>query len=868
MLRLRQKELTEYSKRYQAQPPASERLFISFKYETGVTAPGLPKRADRHLPLLCPFETNQTYCGHCGYPFIAPIHIPCFNHKINLVLTHSIHDNPMLARTVDLLRQFSAAANSSDNQRVLQKHCPVFIQTRWLSLSYICSYIRIKRNIILGNNYLTPSQILTIFQLEILLTPLFELHLFLEREQTKMYEVFPAILRTLLQYERIIDSDAFATMDWCGAIYSFLHYLCLLTLSGTTGNLIALAFSLTPVGTYLFQQGKFSSGFNPNRSILDSAQVLFYLLLSFIYLVFSFPREQDPPLGGFLMPATIDAAFVPLLSSRLMPQSADSFMHEERVDTTSVIESPALRQSQSDTADLPHPFNREPPLGCFFDDIPSTPRSLPLHKEHLFSVSSIKASYKAARFDSIASVPCPEISSPMDDTRTLRERNRMTLAELLTLIGLFRAEKVKLGDKPNADENEEMNGYGLLEAEEAAAADMYEEAKREDRDGDELVRMPIRPPLSLPELSQRALHRSRRINRRMAYSAPRRQRVENLSSSDSDSDSILEIEPTPEILSLDALGIKPNLAPKPEQLSLCLHNIFTELSHHWYEKLTGGFSAYIGRVILDDDKSMIPELIETHRKRLVSNQSSTFITSLDTYLSSLMRIENPAVVFYACLVRHIIFAPCSESSVERIFSKLRFICGKHRYNLSLKSLNASLVIDSQRQLLERNQKTEDPSDASRCRAMPSKPYSPTIALEVTTIADEASSSQSHFSSSVASFNQSSSLSATVQKETTAITHSTMAGTSSEFSSSNSSSSASVASSTTQHNPDATLAASSPPNPFTTTSTPNPVTPTTDSFATASTRSSATTTTSSSSGSYFSLSAPRETVSVKALLKPS
>ena len=120
-----------------------------------------------------------------------------------------------LARIIALLRQFSTAAAPADYQKLLQKHCHVFIQTRWLSLSCICSYIRMKRNVILDNNYLTACDIMSILRFELLLTPLFELHLFLEREHTKLYEVFPAIMRTLLQYETIMKVKTLWSPDWC-----------------------------------------------------------------------------------------------------------------------------------------------------------------------------------------------------------------------------------------------------------------------------------------------------------------------------------------------------------------------------------------------------------------------------------------------------------------------------------------------------------------------------------------------------------------------------------------------------------------------------------------------------------------------------
>ena len=58
----------------------------------------------------------------------------------------------------------------------------------------------------------------------------------------------------------------------------------------------------------------------------------------------------------------------------------------------------------------------------------------------------------------------------------------MDVRELLTVIELSETEKMMVCDKQNADANDEMEDYGLVEAEEAAATDMYEEEKMEDRE--------------------------------------------------------------------------------------------------------------------------------------------------------------------------------------------------------------------------------------------------------------------------------------------------------------------------------------------------------------------------------------------------
>ena len=78
-----------------------------------------------------------------GIPFI-PLHLPCYNHRVNLALTDIFEQNTMLEGIRQVLLTFSTESDKARYQSLLKKHCPSFIKTRWLSLWFIASFVRLK----------------------------------------------------------------------------------------------------------------------------------------------------------------------------------------------------------------------------------------------------------------------------------------------------------------------------------------------------------------------------------------------------------------------------------------------------------------------------------------------------------------------------------------------------------------------------------------------------------------------------------------------------------------------------------------------------------------------------------------------------
>ena len=211
-----------------------------------------------------------------------PFHVPCMNHLINLVTVHTFDYQPTLEDVRDCITTFSDKADNQDRQEKLKKRCPLFIKSRWLSLSLLCSYIRLKRGTVISEEYLTSTQMKSSVRLEILLTPLSELHLFLENDTTKLHQVFPALIRAVLQYKLMLTHPGFYPLEWASGIAEILRLLYCMIFSSEIGGLVALAFVATPIGQYLYSKQEFVSGYNINMSLEEARAKLFVHFLFFL----------------------------------------------------------------------------------------------------------------------------------------------------------------------------------------------------------------------------------------------------------------------------------------------------------------------------------------------------------------------------------------------------------------------------------------------------------------------------------------------------------------------------------------------------------------------------------------------------------
>ena len=183
-------------------------------------------------------------------PNVLPIYIPCLNHRINLVTQHLLCSDAISPIT-EKLRAISSSINTAKLRGIFGKPCPVFITTRWLSACLITSFLRMHRNILLENHLCSTEDINAFIRLEILLTPLMELHLFFESDEMKLCYTFPAIMRTFQQYRNLAYSKHFSGEPYFGIIKRLIVKLFNETIAGYIGELTFLAFIMTPIGKLL-----------------------------------------------------------------------------------------------------------------------------------------------------------------------------------------------------------------------------------------------------------------------------------------------------------------------------------------------------------------------------------------------------------------------------------------------------------------------------------------------------------------------------------------------------------------------------------------------------------------------------------------
>ena len=187
----------------------------------------------------------------------TPFHIPCLNHRINNVIQSVFERNPQLTAVKNDILVFINQANTKEIHKKLQEYCPTFIESRWLSLQQIFAFIRLHRKIIFENGLLSPQRIKECLYLEILITPLIELHLFFERHETKLCHAYPALLRTLAQYLLLVQDELFSSGFWLHVLTECVIQLWNRTLNSSTTGLMLLAYVLSDIGRFLFRIKQF-----------------------------------------------------------------------------------------------------------------------------------------------------------------------------------------------------------------------------------------------------------------------------------------------------------------------------------------------------------------------------------------------------------------------------------------------------------------------------------------------------------------------------------------------------------------------------------------------------------------------------------
>ena len=208
--------------------------------------------------------------GHVGtfIPALIPFHVPCLNHRINNVIKDVFEKHPLLQTIINKMRTFANNARTEPYKRRLHTKCPKFIQTRWFYLINIASYIRMNRQTILAQQWLSRTDIVDIIKIELLLIPMIDLQHFFEWQTVKLSHAYPAVIRTLFLLLYLANSPPFSSGKWLHIIVHLTTAVYNRILTGYLGDLLELSFSLSPCGRQFFRAGIRAVGYHPGNNML------------------------------------------------------------------------------------------------------------------------------------------------------------------------------------------------------------------------------------------------------------------------------------------------------------------------------------------------------------------------------------------------------------------------------------------------------------------------------------------------------------------------------------------------------------------------------------------------------------------------
>ena len=273
----------------------------------------------------------------------TPFHMPCLNHRINNVIQSVFEKNPQLTGVKNDILAFINQANTKDIHKLLQEYCPTFIESRWLSLQQIVAYIRLHRKVIVENGLLSPQRIKDCLYLEILITPLIELHLFFERHETKLCHAYPALLRSLIQYLMLVRDEFFSSGFWLHVLTECVIQLWNRTLNSSSAGMMLLSYALSDVGRFIFRIKEFplaySVQYSPEYSSNDCDNVFLadvhsmYDTFLILFFIRSSRVNKEPSVALILQ--KVIGSFVPVRCCGNKPAEKETTPQNAVVQTAS-----------------------------------------------------------------------------------------------------------------------------------------------------------------------------------------------------------------------------------------------------------------------------------------------------------------------------------------------------------------------------------------------------------------------------------------------------------------------------------------------------------------------------------------------------
>jgi hypothetical protein len=152
----------------------------------------------------CPAQLNGVAQALAFCPELSIVHVPCFNHMINLVFTH-ILTYPPVSHRIEILNEIVSCLLTDTGRQVLGKKCPMLIKTRWVYAVDVLRFILerisdVNTVLTLASRDPVPDCLKTLYWL---LLPLKLFSLRMECRFCALNEVLPLAAEVLHEYQYI-----------------------------------------------------------------------------------------------------------------------------------------------------------------------------------------------------------------------------------------------------------------------------------------------------------------------------------------------------------------------------------------------------------------------------------------------------------------------------------------------------------------------------------------------------------------------------------------------------------------------------------------------------------------------------------------
>ena len=478
--------------------------------------------------------------------------------------------------------------------------------------------------------------------------------------------------------------EPFSHGKWLKSVQALVGQLFNYTLSGIPGRLILLGFAASPYGKLLFQHRMLASAYRPDLSLKEVSSTL----------IPNIGRQEQINLLDMFVPFQKAIHRQNVCSSSSSSSSPPESGSDHVSVCTALSEESISSSSSSSQTNIGCPPFRQPILpnqllfkkredetvsssgrtpevsSDFRSFLLGLPTPLPslnvsaIQRSDL-SVNDVETALKnnpnvnhSRPTQSLSQASFPQLVTPK------KEMSKMSVEELLSILNSSSDAKQYSSQQPD---DVDMDDYGRLAAEEKEKYDEYVEKKKQ---------------------APSAFIRTQ----------PRRRCTQGTSTDtaieiDDESSDNIDLDKDTEVATEES---GPTLPSVQDPISWVMEQIDTIVSID----VRMLFRDHISMILAPQFHPWIPPLCEMFHKDLSLEQPTSHIDDISGRILFLTRDKDLAAI-YSQVLHGLTYSLCSESSCERVFSKLGDICGKTKQHMLIQTINHRLFIqEARRSLLE------------------------------------------------------------------------------------------------------------------------------------------------------------------------